>query len=38
MVSDDAKDLIKNCLNFEHKKRFSADQCLNHTWIKGFKS
>ena len=38
MVSDDAKDLIKNCLNFDHKKRFSADQCLNHNWIKGFKS
>ena len=38
MISDDAKDLIRNCLNFDIKKRFSADQALNHNWIKGFKS
>ena len=38
MISNEAKDLIKNCLNIDPKKRISAENALNHNWIKGFKS
>jgi len=34
-VSDQAKDLIKNLLQVDAKKRYTPDQCLNHPWIKG---
>jgi len=36
-ISDDAKDLIKNLLVKDYKKRFSANQALNHVWIKKLK-
>lgn len=34
MVSAQAKDLVKNLLLFDPEKRFSAQQALNHDWIK----
>jgi len=33
-VSEDAKDLIKKLLIMKQEDRFSAEQALNHTWIK----
>lgn len=33
-VSGDAKDLIKKMLTYEVSHRISADQALNHPWIK----
>lgn len=33
-VSDDAKDLIRKMLSFNPKERFSAEQALNHVWIR----
>lgn len=33
-VSEDCKDLIKNCLVKDHDKRFTATQSLAHNWIK----
>ena len=33
-VSDDAKDLIRKMLQFNPKDRFSAEQSLNHIWVK----
>lgn len=35
-VSKDAKDLVKGMLCFDPKKRLSAMECLNHTWIKKY--
>jgi calcium-dependent protein kinase len=32
-ISSDAKELIHNMLEFDPKKRFSASQCLNTTWL-----
>ena len=33
-ISKDAIDLIKNMLNKNPNKRFSAEMCLNHKWFK----
>lgn len=33
-VSDDAKDLIRKMLQFNPNDRFTAEQALNHVWIK----
>jgi calcium-dependent protein kinase len=33
-VSADGKDLIRKLLRFEPEQRFTAEQALNHTWIK----
>jgi len=33
VVSFEAKDLIKNLLEFDPKKRFSASQALSHNWV-----
>lgn len=33
-ISQDAKDLIKKMLTYDHKLRISADQAINHQWIK----
>merc|ERR1719326_342248 len=33
-VSDDAKELIRMLLKMNPKDRYSAEQALNHTWIK----
>ena len=33
-VSDDAKDLIRKMLSFNPKDRFTAEQALNHVWIR----
>lgn len=33
-ISDDAKDLIRKMLQFNPKDRFTADQALNHVWVK----
>jgi len=33
-VSDEAKDLIRHLLVLDVNKRFTADQALNHSWIK----
>lgn len=33
-VSDDAKDLIRNLLKMNPRDRYTAEQALNHTWIK----
>ena len=33
-ISKDAIDLIKNMLNKNPSKRFSAEMCLNHRWFK----
>lgn len=32
-ISDNAKDLIKKMLTYEHDKRISAEDCLKHKWI-----
>lgn len=32
-MSNDAKDLIKKMLTFDHKKRISAELVLQHPWI-----
>ena len=37
-VSSNCLDLIENLLNMDVKKRFSAEQALNHEWFKNFKS
>jgi len=34
-ISESAKDLIKNLLVIDPSKRFTAEQCLNHPWIRG---
>jgi len=34
-VSSNAKDLIKNLLVKDPKKRFTAKQCLAHAWVQG---
>ncbi|KRX05936.1 Protein kinase-like domain [Pseudocohnilembus persalinus] len=34
-ISQQAKDLIKNLLQVDPKKRFNAEQILNHPWMKG---
>ncbi len=34
VISKDAVDLIKNMLNKNPQKRFSAEKCLNHKWFK----
>ena len=33
-ISDSAKDLIKNMLVKNTAKRFSADEVMNHKWLK----
>ena len=33
-ITKEAIDLIKNMLNKQSTKRFSAEQCLNHKWFK----
>jgi calcium-dependent protein kinase len=33
-ISDDAKDLIRKMLQFNPKDRFTAEQALNHIWVK----
>ena len=33
-ISNDAKDLILKMLEYNPEKRFSAQECLDHTWIK----
>jgi len=33
-ISDDAKDLIRKMLQFNPKDRFTAEQALNHVWVK----
>jgi len=33
-VSEDAKSLIRNMLKMQPQDRFTAEQTLNHTWIK----
>ena len=37
-VSDEAKDLIKNLLLVDSRKRFTAKQALEHSWVSGFVS
>ncbi|CAC9698999.1 calcium-dependent protein kinase 5 [Plasmodium sp. DRC-Itaito] len=37
-VSDDAKDLICQCLKYNYKERIDVEQVLNHRWFKKFKS
>jgi serine/threonine protein kinase len=32
-VSEECKDLIKNCLIKDYKNRFTAKDCLSHNWI-----
>lgn len=32
-VSDEAKDIITNMLQFNPTERYSASQCLNHIWL-----
>lgn len=32
-VSEECKDLIKNCLVKDSKQRYSATDALNHSWI-----
>ena len=34
-VSENAKDLVRNLLMLDTKKRFSAQQVLNHKWVRG---
>jgi calcium-dependent protein kinase len=36
-VSEEAKDLVRNLLCMDVKKRFSAEQALNHVWFKKMK-
>ena len=33
-ISDDAKDLIRKMLQFNPNDRFTAEQALNHIWVK----
>jgi calcium-dependent protein kinase len=33
-ISNDAKDLIKKMLTYEVANRITAEQALNHAWIK----
>jgi calcium-dependent protein kinase len=33
-ISDDAKDLIRKMLQFNPKDRYTAEQALNHIWVK----
>ena len=33
-ISPDAKDLINNMLRFDPERRFTAEQCLQHRWLK----
>ena len=33
-VSEDAKDLIRKMLQFNPKDRYTADQALNHVWVR----
>ena len=33
-VSDECKDLIRNLLVLNQKKRFDGQQALNHRWFK----
>jgi serine/threonine protein kinase len=33
-VSEEAKDLVSNMLVVDPKKRFTAEQCLEHAWIR----
>ena len=33
IISNDAKDLIKNLLIKDPDKRYSAEKALNHPWI-----
>ena len=35
-ISKEAKDLVTNMLKFDPKNRFSAKDCLSHTWIKKY--
>ena len=37
VISNEAKDLIKKMLTYEPKKRFSANQVLQHPWFTSFK-
>jgi len=37
-VSDSAKDLIIRLLERDPQKRLSAEQCLKHSWIKGYQT
>ena len=32
-ISEQAKDLVKNCLQFDSNRRFNADQALKHCWF-----
>jgi len=34
-ISAEAKDLIKNMMNKDPKKRFTVHQCLEHRWMQG---
>eukprot|EP00741_Cyanophora_paradoxa_P002967 tig00000655_g2880.t1 len=34
-ISESAKDLIRHLLVVDPTKRYTAEQCLNHPWIKG---
>ena len=34
-LSPSAKDLLNNLLEIDPKKRFTADQALNHPWVSG---
>ena len=33
-ISEDAKDLIKKMLGFNPKDRYTAEQAMNHVWVK----
>ena len=33
-VSNQAKDLVTHMLEYDYNKRYSAEKCLNHVWIK----
>nr|AZL94174.1 calcium-dependent protein kinase [Cardiosporidium cionae] len=37
-VSSQAKDLIKKCLTYDPRKRITAQEALQHTWIKHYSS
>ena len=37
-VSEGAKDLVKHMLDYDYNQRFSAEECLNHLWIKQFEN
>ncbi|CAE8648686.1 unnamed protein product, partial [Polarella glacialis] len=34
MISQDAKDLITNLLKMNPRDRYTAEQALNHIWVK----